>query len=82
MTVFKRLGGRGAGGGRGMTVFNRLGGRRHTAATGVAGISTDAALPPSKAASVLSRVLNFIIPRHDRSIILYTICSRAQRKEN
>ena len=31
--------------------------RRHTATTGFAGISTDAALPLSKAASVLSRVL-------------------------
>ena len=31
--------------------------QRYTATTGFAGISTDAALPLSKAASVLSRVL-------------------------
>ena len=51
-----------------MLLFNRLGGgkisvclngdtlQRYTATTGFAGISTDAALPLSKAASVLSRV--------------------------
>ena len=52
MIVFKVFGGRGTVGFRGMTVFKRLGGqtfpesssRRHTAATGFAGISTDAAI--------------------------------------
>ena len=49
-----------------MLLFNRLGGyvclngdtpQRYTATNGFAGISTDAALPLSKAASVLSRGL-------------------------
>ena len=69
MIVFNRLGGRGSVGVRGMIVFKRLGGRtfpesssrRHTAATGFAGISTDATLPLSKAASVLSRVYIYTI---------------------
>ena len=63
MTAFKVFGGRGKVGVRGMTVFNRLGGRGSvvvptSAATGFAGISTDAALPLSKVASVLSRVFS------------------------
>ena len=73
MTVFKVFGGRGTVGVRGITVFKRLSGRtfpesssrRHTAATGFAGISTDAALPLSKAASVLFRGLflnSFLTP--------------------
>ena len=64
MIVFKVFGGRGSVGVRGMAVFNRLSGRTfpesssrcHTAATGFAGIGTDAALPLPKAVSVLSRV--------------------------
>ena len=71
MIVFTRLGGRGSVGVRGMIVFSRLSGRtfpesssrRHTAATGFAGISTNAALPLSKAASVLSR--GFDLPTLD-----------------
>ena len=63
MTVFEFFGGRGTVGDRGMTVFKQLGrrsfpessSRRHTAATGFAGICTDAALPLSHAAAVLSR---------------------------
>ena len=52
MLLFKRLGRR--DGVLEMLLFNRLGLR--TAATGFAGISTDAALPLYLAASVLSRV--------------------------
>ena len=83
MIVFTRLGGgRGSVGVRGMLVFTRLGGgRRHTAATGFAGISTDAALPLSKVASVLSRVYFYWISGRNK---LFTVlcCTHAQIQSN